>query len=78
MFSEMPSVKREAGKAKTLGAAAGESKGERRMSVSRERKSSGSAATGVGGGGAPVINIPSPEGEPLYYHWCVHHQSVLL
>ena len=70
------------------------SKGGRRMSVSKERKQSNSTAAastpataasssgggggGGGGGDVPAINITSPEGEPPYYHWCPHHQSVLL
>lgn len=80
VFSEAQSVKQEPGKAKTPGATSGESKGGRRMSLSKERKPSGSAAAaGTGGGDAPVIiNITSPEGEPPYYHWCAHHQSVLV
>lgn len=89
-----PAIKQEPGttKAKTPNSATaggGESKGGRRMSVSKERKQSNSAtaatpataATSSGGGGggdAPAINITSPEGEPPFYHWCPHHQSVLL
>jgi hypothetical protein len=81
-------------KAKTpssaTGGGGGESKGGRRMSVSKERKQSNSAAAstpaataassggGGGGGDFPPINMTSPEGEPPYYHWCPHHQSVLL
>ena len=92
VFSEnAPAIKQEPGtKAKTPSSAAGggESKGGRRMSVSKERKQSNSATTAStpaaiaassgGGGDAPAINITSPEGEPPYYHWCPHHQSVLL
>ena len=91
VFSEnAPSIKQEPGsKAKTPSSAAGgerESKGGRRMSVSKERKQSASAAASTpaataasnGGGDVPAINITSPEGEPPYYHWCPHHQSVLL
>ena len=78
VFSETPAIKQEPGKAKTPSASAGESKGGRRMSVSKERKPSGSAAAATSGGDAPAINITTPEGEPPYYHWCAHHQSVLL
>lgn len=91
VFSEnAPAIKQEPGtKAKTPSSATGggESKGGRRMSVSKERKQSNSAtastpataaSSGEGGGDIPAINITSPEGEPPYYHWCPHHQSVLL
>lgn len=79
VFSDTPSIKQEpgTGKAKTPG----EGKGGRRMSVSKEKKPSTStpAPTAAGNvGEAPSINITSPEGEPPYYHWCGHHQSVLL
>lgn len=84
VFSETPSVKQEPGtvKAKTPGATpTGENKGGRRMSISKERKLSASTpapAAATDGGEAPTINITSPEGEPPFYHWCGHHQSVLL
>ena len=92
VFSEnAPAIKQEPGtKAKTPSSAAGggENKGGRRMSVSKERKQSNSATAstsataassgGGEGGDIPAINITSPEGEPPYYHWCPHHQSVLL
>ena len=82
VFSETPSIKQEPGKAKTP-AGASESKGGRRMSVSKEKKPSTSASTTTGaaansGGEAPALNITSLEGEPPCYHWCAHHQSVLL
>ena len=76
VFSEAPSIKQEPGsKAKTPGTA-GESKGGRKLSLSREQKQSASAA--AAGGEVPAISMTTPEGEPPYYHWCVHHQSVLL